>query len=386
MDRTPWPQWLFFTGGTALRALSHELAQTNPSSLHIVTTFDSGGSTAELRRCFAIPAMGDVRNRLLALADPHLPAPLRMFFQMRMPNEASEDIRQTLHALSLPTDPFWHTTDPKAVALLTSLLSSFLATMPRHFDLRGASLGNIVLTQAFLQNGRDFDATLAFFHQFLGVRGTIIPIVQESLHLGCRLADGTLVLGQHAFKGIRQEIRSIFLTVHEPGYQKEPEICHPPLRARAVEALKQCDAIIYPMGSFYSSVLVNLLVKGVARTLAKRHCPKIFIPNVGFDPELRGCSIVDQCERLLAVMGEDAPHATPSDLLNYVCIDSKGGDYQGRLDAETKHALARLGILVVDTSLCRNPAHHDPQKTLRVLSRCLLHWSVSHGNDAFVDR
>ena len=63
------PRPLFFSGGTALRRLSQELVHYTHNSVHIITPFDSGGSSAKLRRAFHMPAVGDLRNRLLALAD-----------------------------------------------------------------------------------------------------------------------------------------------------------------------------------------------------------------------------------------------------------------------------------------------------------------------------
>jgi len=68
------PRPLFFSGGSALRGLSRELVERRVTSRHIVTPFDAGGSSAELRRVLRMPAVGDLRNRLLSLADPTGPA------------------------------------------------------------------------------------------------------------------------------------------------------------------------------------------------------------------------------------------------------------------------------------------------------------------------
>jgi len=63
------PVLLFFSGGTALRNLSRHLIRYTHNSIHVITPFDSGGSSAELRKAFKMPAVGDIRNRLMALAD-----------------------------------------------------------------------------------------------------------------------------------------------------------------------------------------------------------------------------------------------------------------------------------------------------------------------------
>ncbi len=63
------PAILFFTGGTALRALSHKLKQLTTRSIHLLSPFDSGGSSASLRDAFNILSVGDIRNRMTALVD-----------------------------------------------------------------------------------------------------------------------------------------------------------------------------------------------------------------------------------------------------------------------------------------------------------------------------
>ena len=43
------PRLVFFTGGTALKGLSRSLTRYTHNSVHLVTPFDSGGSSAALR-------------------------------------------------------------------------------------------------------------------------------------------------------------------------------------------------------------------------------------------------------------------------------------------------------------------------------------------------
>eukprot|EP01047_Picozoa_sp_COSAG01_P079078 COSAG01_NODE_14855_length_1403_cov_0.895706_1_plen_462_part_01 len=63
------PQVLFFSGGSALRAISQALKRYTHHSVHLITPFDSGGSSATIRDAFDMLAVGDLRNRLTALAD-----------------------------------------------------------------------------------------------------------------------------------------------------------------------------------------------------------------------------------------------------------------------------------------------------------------------------
>ena len=56
------PKILFFSGGSAIRDLSSVLKNYTHNSVHLITPFDSGGSSAELRRAFDIVSVGDLRN------------------------------------------------------------------------------------------------------------------------------------------------------------------------------------------------------------------------------------------------------------------------------------------------------------------------------------
>ena len=63
------PRLLFFSGGSALQGLCAELKHVTHNSIHLLNPFDSGGSSAHLRTAFDMPAVGDLRNRLMGLAD-----------------------------------------------------------------------------------------------------------------------------------------------------------------------------------------------------------------------------------------------------------------------------------------------------------------------------
>ena len=85
------PRILFFSGGSALRPLCRVLKQYTHNSVHLITAFDSGGSSAQLRRAFAMPAIGDLRNRIVALADESVRGSPQIYrlFAYRMSSTAS---------------------------------------------------------------------------------------------------------------------------------------------------------------------------------------------------------------------------------------------------------------------------------------------------------
>ena len=89
------PRVLFFSGGTALRPTSRLLPKCTHNSMHLITPFDSGGSSAKIRAAFPVPAVGDLRNRMMALADTQLKGHPEVFrlFSMRLPTDlAPQDL------------------------------------------------------------------------------------------------------------------------------------------------------------------------------------------------------------------------------------------------------------------------------------------------------
>ena len=370
---------LFFSGGTALRETSRALARRTRHSVHLLTTFDSGGSSAALRRAFAMPAVGDIRNRLVALADTDaVPRAAIDFFTRRLPAEGDPaELRGELIALGQSGHPAWRAM-PEAYARAFRLhLGHFLRRMPPGFDPRLASLGNLLLAGGYLRHKRDLTPPIALFSQLLQVRGTVLPTVEESLHLAAELTDGSLVIGQHHFKALPAPVARLLLTVHEPDRGPGPEgsqpggatPCRPRLSPAAAEHLRSADLICYPMGSFYSSVLANLLPSGVGLAVARRACPKVFIPNSGHDAELRGLGVAGQAVVILRALRQDAPWARTEELLHFVLVDSRHGRYEGGLGPGTLRELEALGLRVLDRDMVTEgePGRHDPEAVADLL-------------------
>lgn len=386
------PKLVFFSGGTALRDVSRRLPAYTKRSAHLITTFDSGGSTAALRRAFAIPAVGDIRNRMLALADAScVPQGVFDLFQRRLPCEGDvAELRLQLLGMANPSHPVWGAMPPEYADVIRPQFEAFLSCMTDAFDPRGASIGNLLLVSGYLQHRRSFGPVLDFYARLLHVQGTVQPIVDESLHLACELEDGSYVSGQHKFKNLTSAISRLFLTVYEPGRGGEAfrEVeCRPPLADAARAHLASADLICFPMGSFYSSILANLLPRGIGRAVASANCPKVFIPNVGDDAELHGLSVAGQVDRLLAVLRSDGPMAEISRraparadrvplaalpaqaFIGHVLVDSRFGDYEGRFNEDVVKRLSRLGIRVADMALFSGGEgrRHSPDLTIRAL-------------------
>jgi hypothetical protein len=76
--------------------------------------------------------------------------------------------------------------------------------------------------------------------------------------------------------------------------------------AETVALIGASHVLVYPIGSFWSSVMANLLPRGVGAAIVARACPKVYIPNAGSDPEMAGHTIADCVALLLGQVRADA--------------------------------------------------------------------------------
>lgn len=347
------PRILFFSGGTALRRLSRELVRYTHNSIHIITPFDAGGSSAELRKAFGMPAIGDIRNRLMALADRSVqgnPELFRLSAYRFDTNAPADALRQKLDDLCAGTDPLVARVPQPMREITCRYLGFFRDKMPEDFDLRGASVGNLMLAGGYFNHDRHIDPVIYLFSQLIEARGTVRPVLNGDLHLAAELADGSVLHGQHAITGkevpaIESPVRKLWLTANlEDNSPVEAQIS-----GKMAELIGSADLICYPMGSFYTSVMANLLPKGVGSAVAAANCPKIHIPSLGDDPETLGLGLFESTQRLIQALETSAGEGVhPSRLIDFVLVDSKNGAYREPLELDKYR---RFGVQVIDASL-----------------------------------
>ncbi|WP_421903154.1 GAK system CofD-like protein [Maridesulfovibrio sp.] len=371
--RTPdlGPKILFFSGGTALKKTSSVLTQYTHNSIHVITPFDSGGSSAVIRNQFKMLAVGDIRNRLMALADQSVlgnPAIYKLF-AYRLPKDAGED---ELHAEFEEMMECKHPLVRDIPSPMRKIIRNHFihfANIMDDFNLRGASIGNIILTAGYISNRRHIDPVLYIFSKLVEVRGIVRPTVNKDVHLAAELEDGTFVVGQHLLTGkeaspIGSGIKKLWLAEH----LDDSTPCTVQIRKKMKKLINSAELICYPLGSFYSSVVANLLPEGIGMAVSESKCPKIFTPNTGTDPELKGHSLTDQIHKLLYYLRKDDPENIKiSDVLNFVLVDSVNGIYPGGVD---RKEINKLGIRVIDCELVSQEStpYLDPE----LLSQALL--------------
>ena len=258
------PNVLFFSGGTALNVASQVLKSYTYNSIHMVTPFDSGGSSAELRKAFDMPSIGDLRSRLMALADESFtghPEVYALFTHRFKKDAKNPELRVQLDAMCAGNDKLLRAIPNPMRRLIRTQLGYFCDVIPASFDLRGASIGNLILAGGYLNNHQHLDPIIFLFSKLVGVRGTVRAIVNDNLHLGADLEDGRRIIGQHRLTGKEQApltspIKQLFLSADVDSLLP----ARAKLKKKSRKLITSADLICYPPGSFYTSMIANLLV------------------------------------------------------------------------------------------------------------------------------
>lgn len=209
-------------GGTGLSSLLSGLKNYTNNITAIVTMADDGGSSGRLRRELGVLPPGDIRNCLVALADNG--ALLSKLFQYRF---SAGD------------------------------------------GLAGHSFGNLFLTAMSDLSG-SFDKGIIESSKVLAIHGEVLPVTLANVNLSARLKNGKLIRGQNAISNTDQPIDKIMLI----------PMSRPPAGPKVLNAIKEAKVIVLGPGSLYTSVIPNLLVRGVKEAVVSSSAIKIYVCNI----------------------------------------------------------------------------------------------------------
>jgi uncharacterized cofD-like protein len=209
-------------GGTGLPVLLAGLGKEAGVELSaIVTVSDNGGSSGRLREAFSMPAIGDLRNCLVALSGAS--SELAAIFQHRFSGGG---------------------------------------------DLEGHSLGNLIVAALYQKTGSLMQA-IEIASGLLPTRGRALAATEIPSTLCAAFDDGTAARGESHITAAGRCVKRVWL---------EPEC--PPAAPGVLEALRSADAIVLAPGSLYTSLIPNLLVNGVADAIRQSRASKILICNL----------------------------------------------------------------------------------------------------------
>jgi len=213
-------------GGTGSFVVLSGLKKFSVELSAVVSVTDSGGSTGRLRTEFGFLPVGDIRQCLAALAVEN----------------GNDYIRKLL-----------------------------LYRFHKGKGLKGHNLGNLILTALTDLMGSEPKA-IEKASQIFRLQGKVIPVTTSNIQLGAEYEDGEVVIGEHqidepAFGGGKKIVR-LFTKPKAEVYKG------------VLKILKKVDLIVLGPGDLYTSILPNLIIKGMAEAIKKSSAKVVYVVNL----------------------------------------------------------------------------------------------------------
>jgi len=232
------PKVVILGGGTGLSTILKGLKNYTNNITAVGTVADDGGGSGVLREDLGILPPGDIRNCLVALAN---------------------------------TEP---------------LMEELMQYRFKDGSLKGQSFGNLFLAA---MNGvsDNFEDAVQKMANVLAITGKVLPVTLDNIKINAILDNGQLVVGESHIPDVSisegAKIRKLYVT-------PENAQCLPDVR----EEILNADAIILGPGSLYTSIIPNLIIKGVPEAIKESRASKIYICNVMTQPgETDGFKVSD---------------------------------------------------------------------------------------------
>jgi len=321
-NKKVYPKIVVIGGGTGVFTVLSGLRNYPVDLTAIISMSDDGGSTGALREEFGILPPGDVRRALVALA---------------------------------------HTDN--------RLLSELFNYRFEEGQLKGHAFGNIMLTALERMTG-NFESALDEAGRILNVQGRVIPVTLDNIRLCAELENGEIVKGE----------TNIDIPKHDPNIRIKKVYLEPKTYAnpRAMDSILKADLVILGPGDLFTSVVPNLLVKGIPTAIKKSKAKKVYVVSSMTKPgETNNFSANDFLNVLEKYLG--------TGILDYIVINTKKPplprlkDYttEGKMMVEAENLPGATGNgqtippkptpIYGDFIRKSGFVRHDPEKLARVL-------------------
>lgn len=396
------PALVVFSGGTAFNSVAADVKQLTTRVSYVLPVSDDGGSTAEIVRVLGGPAVGDIRSRCLRLADDtdDEAKAVKKLLAYRLCGESAEEAKREWYRIVEGDHELWDGVSEPYKHTIRAFLVHFHAQILRHstekFVFRGGSVGNFFFAGArtFL---RSLEAAIFMFTRVARIPegSMVLPAIctEERIKLAAELDSGKVIVGQHAIshpssngdlavdksyqEDLEHPIRRIFYLSSE-GDTKEHEVA-PVANSRAIHELNKADAVVYGMGSLYTSICPCLILKGTGEAVAARQCPKILVLNGAMDRELSGSlshagpmkasdvvlAITDALNRRGASSKVGELRHLPSRYVTEIIVPA-GGPIE--VDAESLLELGIKRVIEVESETADFGVHYEPNALIRSIS------------------
>jgi len=217
------PKIVCFGGGTGVSTVLFGLKKYPVELSAVVSMFDNGaGSTGKLREELGVLPPGDIRQCLVALSNEKN---LSELFHFRFEQGA----------------------------------------------LQGHNIGNLLIAAAEKATG-GLEQAVEKISGILDVKGKVIPVTLDNADIKAILKNGKKLENENSIVNCsylsKVGIKKLFL---EPNAKANP---------KAISAIKRADLIVIGPGKFYTSLIPNFLVKGIAGAIRRSSAKKVFICNL----------------------------------------------------------------------------------------------------------
>jgi len=302
-------------GGTGLSTLLEGLKHRTDELTAIVTVTDDGGSSGRLRKDLNMLPPGDIRNCIVSLAKPN--SLMSELFQYRFKGKS---------------------------------------------DLSGHSFGNLYIAAMTAITG-SFGMGISETSRILAIKGRVLPSTLENIVLGARFKDGKSILGQTKIVDYHGPIDEIFLIPGNPIAYKG-----------VLKACREADLIILGPGSLFSSIIPNLLVKGVADAIKESKAKKIYICNIMTQPgETDDFTVSDHLLAVEKYLGGSIDNMiVNSGRISEDLIKKHTKKNSFRVMDDSRMLAKRTRVVKADIISNKDFVRHDPEKISNVIFESFL--------------
>jgi len=310
------PKIVVVGGGTGLSSLLKGLKEYTSNLTAIVTVGDDGGSSGRLRRELGILPPGDVRNCLVALAE-------------------KEEIMKDLFSYRF-----------------------------EHGTLAGHSLGNLFLAGLAGRFG-DFQEGIEHVGKVFALRGEVYPSTLSPVTLEACFEDGRSINGETAIRTTYGKIKHLKIS---------PQNCNP--LPGAIKAIEEADLIVLGPGSLYTSVIPNLLVKGIRDKIAEVKAPCVYVCNIMTEAgETDNFTVADHLRVIIEHGGRDLVDVVLASQENIQAEVLNRYLSEGAIAVEgDREIVENLGVGYQESSFYTggDVVRHNPDKLAKELIRLLF--------------
>lgn len=269
-------------GGTGLSTMLRGLKRYTSNITAIVTVADDGGSSGKIMKQLNILPPGDIRNCLVALADaePQMMELFQFRFRNSLPSAQNES--------ALPAPVAQRTAEAVVANAVAAPASAANSANNYGEGLRDHAFGNLLIAAMCAINGGDFERAVQETSRVLSIRGRVLPSTVAHVRLRGEMEDGSILEGETTIAHSPLKIKRISLV---PGDACPAE--------DVLEVIARADVIILGPGSVFTSIIPNVLVRGIPEAIRRSKAKKVYVCNVMTQPgETDGFSAFDHVQAI----------------------------------------------------------------------------------------